>query len=135
MAPYKRANDTLEAFVIHMLEKSVTTAEIAHLMERMYGHNYTPQTISNMTKVMSEQVEATAFPSSSHAHISEVSIGGNLTGRENEDLFGTLTGWETSGNSFETEQLDLFVFEEAVPVEFSPIKQEEDTRSLFLVGA
>ncbi|NGY75908.1 IS256 family transposase [Bacillus megaterium] len=58
VAPYKRANDTLEAFVIHMFQKSVTTAEIAHLMERMYGHHYTPQTISNMTKVMSEQVEA-----------------------------------------------------------------------------
>ncbi|MBE5099592.1 transposase, partial [Priestia aryabhattai] len=50
--------DTLEAFVIHMFQKGVTTAEIAHLMERMYGHHYTPQTISNMTKLMSEQVEA-----------------------------------------------------------------------------
>ncbi|MGG0770903.1 IS256 family transposase [Priestia megaterium] len=58
VAPYKRANDTLEAFVIHMFQKGVTTAKIAHLMERMYGHHYTPQTISNMTKVMSEQVEA-----------------------------------------------------------------------------
>lgn len=58
VAPYKRANDTLEAFVIHMFQKGVTTTEIAHLMERMYGHHYTPQTISNMTKVMSEQVEA-----------------------------------------------------------------------------
>ncbi|MCM3005715.1 IS256 family transposase [Priestia koreensis] len=58
VAPYKRANDTLEAFVIHMFQKGVTTVEIADLMERMYGHHYTPQTISNMTKVMSEQVEA-----------------------------------------------------------------------------
>ncbi|MDR7245927.1 transposase-like protein [Priestia megaterium] len=70
-----------------MFQKGVTTAEIAHLMESMYGHHYTPQTISNMTKVLSEQVEATAFPSSSHAHVSEVSIWGNLTGWENEDLF------------------------------------------------
>ena len=84
---------------------------------------------------MSEQGEAIAFPSSSHAHVSEVSIWGNLTGWENEDLFGTLTGWETSGNPFETEQLDMFVFEEALPVEFPPIKQEENTRTLFLVGA
>ncbi|MFE4029331.1 helicase-related protein [Priestia sp. YIM B13551] len=82
-----------------------------------------------------EPVEATAFPSSSHAQVSEVSIWGNLTGWENEDLFGTLTGWETSGNPFETEQLDMFVFEEALPVEFPPIKQEENTRTLFLVGA
>ncbi|MBE2978772.1 hypothetical protein [Priestia megaterium] len=67
--------------------------------------------------------------------MSVVSIWDNLTGWKNEDLFGTLTSWETSGNPFETEQLDLFVFEEAVPIEFPPIKQEEDTRSLFLVGA
>jgi len=67
--------------------------------------------------------------------VSEISIWGNLTGWENEGLFRALTGCETSGNSFETEQLDLFTFEEAEPVEFPPIKQEGDTRSLFLVGA
>jgi len=50
-------------------------------------------------------------------------------------IWGNLTGWETPGNPFETEQLDLFVFEEAEPVEFPPIKQEEDTRSFFLVKA
>lgn len=60
---------------------------------------------------------------------------GNLTGWKNEDLFGTLTGWEKSGNPFATKQLDLFIFEEAEPVGFPPIKQEEDTRSLFLVRA
>ncbi|MBQ4866097.1 hypothetical protein IHQ11_06195 [Priestia megaterium] len=60
--------------------------------------------------------------------MSEVSIWGNLTGWENEGLFGALTGWETSGNPFETEQLDLFIFEEAEPVEFPSIKQEGDTR-------
>ncbi|GAB1807553.1 hypothetical protein PMEGAPR236_26450 [Priestia megaterium] len=43
--------------------------------------------------------------------MSEVSIWGNLTGWENEDLFGTLTVWETSVNPFETKQLDLFIFE------------------------
>jgi transposase-like protein len=58
IAPYKRVNDTLESFVVHMYRKGVTTAEIADLLERMYGHHYTPQTISNLTKVMSEQVEA-----------------------------------------------------------------------------
>ncbi|YBV93059.1 hypothetical protein M1D53_13035 [Bacillus sp. PK9-021] len=64
-----------------------------------------------------------AFPSSSHVHMSEVSIWGNLT------------GWETSVNPFATKQLDFFIFEEAEPVELPPIKQKEDTRSLFLVGA
>jgi len=59
----------------------------------------------------------------------------NLTGWKNEDLFGTLTGWEASGNPFATKQLDLFIFEEAEPVGFPPIKQKEDTRLLFLVRA
>ena len=44
VAPYKRSNDTM--------------AEIAQLIEKMYGHHYTPQTISNMTKAVSETVEA-----------------------------------------------------------------------------
>ncbi|WP_234535768.1 transposase, partial [Paenibacillus pseudetheri] len=47
--PYKRSNDTLESFVIHMFQKGVTMTEIADLIERMYGHHYTPQTVSNMT--------------------------------------------------------------------------------------
>lgn len=33
-------------------------AEIAQLIEKMYGHHYTPQTISNMTKAVSETVDA-----------------------------------------------------------------------------
>lgn len=58
VALYKRSNDTLESFVIHMFQKGVTMSEIADLIEKMYVHHYTPQTISNMTKAMSEQVEA-----------------------------------------------------------------------------
>ncbi|MFP7289216.1 IS256 family transposase [Shouchella clausii] len=58
ISPYKRSNDTLESFVIHMYQKGVTTGEITDLLERMYGHHYTPQTISNMTKTMEKQVEA-----------------------------------------------------------------------------
>ncbi|WP_054707925.1 IS256 family transposase [Bacillus sp. JCM 19041] len=58
VAPYKRSNETLESFVMHMYQKGVTTSEIADLLERMYGHYYTPQTISNMTKTMETQVKA-----------------------------------------------------------------------------
>ena len=32
--------------------------EIAHLIERMYGHHYSPQTVSNMTQAMNDEVEA-----------------------------------------------------------------------------
>jgi len=58
VAPYKRSNDTLESTVIHLFQKGITMSEIAGLIEKMYGHHYTPQTISNMTKVVTEQVEA-----------------------------------------------------------------------------
>ncbi len=33
-------------------------SEIADLIEKMYGHHYTPQTISNMSKIISEDVSA-----------------------------------------------------------------------------
>ncbi|WP_270270835.1 IS256 family transposase, partial [Enterococcus lactis] len=42
---YKRTNDTLETTIIHLFEKGVTMSEIADLIEKMYGHHYTPQTI------------------------------------------------------------------------------------------
>lgn len=59
VAPYKRANDKLlEVLAIHMFQKGVTTAEIAHSIKHMYSHHCTPQTFSNMTKVISEEVEA-----------------------------------------------------------------------------
>ena len=58
MAPYKRSNDTLEETVIHLFKKGITMTEIADLIEKMYGHHYTPQTISNMTKAVSETVDA-----------------------------------------------------------------------------
>lgn len=32
--------------------------EIADLIEKMYGHHYTPQTVSNMTQTMVEHVDA-----------------------------------------------------------------------------
>ncbi|WHZ32567.1 IS256 family transposase [Desemzia incerta] len=55
---YKRTNDTLESTIIHLFEKGVTMSEIADLIEKMYGHHYTPQTVSNMTKVLTEEVKA-----------------------------------------------------------------------------
>lgn len=58
VVPYKRSNDTLEATVIHLFQKGITMSEISNLIEKMYGHHYTPQTISNMTKAVSGTVEA-----------------------------------------------------------------------------
>jgi len=55
---HKRNNDTLEQTIIHLYKNGVTTREIAQLVERLYGHHYSPQTISNITKVLGEHVEA-----------------------------------------------------------------------------
>ncbi len=48
----------LEETVIHLFRKGITMSEIADLIEKMYGHHYTPQTMSNMTKVLTEEVNA-----------------------------------------------------------------------------
>ena len=58
VAPYKRSTDDLESMIIRMYQRGITTTEISELIERMYGTYYTPQTISNMTQVLSNQVEA-----------------------------------------------------------------------------
>lgn len=58
VAPYKRHNDTLEDFVIHMYQKGMTMSEIADTLDKMYGHHYSKQTVSNMTKVVIENVNA-----------------------------------------------------------------------------
>ena len=55
---YKRTNDTLETTIIHLFKKGITMSEIADLIEKMYGHHYTPQPMSNMTKVLTEEVNA-----------------------------------------------------------------------------
>lgn len=55
---YQRQTDQLEQTVIQLYQKGITTHEISDLMEKMYGAYYTPQTVSNLTKVVNEQVEA-----------------------------------------------------------------------------
>ncbi|EGP4729131.1 IS256 family transposase [Enterococcus faecium] len=55
---YKRTNDSLEITIIQLFQKGITMSEISELIEKMYGHHYTPQTISNMTKIVSEDIIA-----------------------------------------------------------------------------
>ncbi|MGX7014454.1 IS256 family transposase [Vagococcus silagei] len=55
---YKRTNDSLEKTIIQLFQKGITMSEISDLIEKMYGHYYTPQTISNMSKMVSEDVLA-----------------------------------------------------------------------------
>ncbi|HFU6162101.1 TPA: IS256 family transposase [Enterococcus faecium] len=55
---YKRTNDSLETTIIQLVQKGITMSEISDLIEKMYGHYYKPQTISNMSKIVSEDVSA-----------------------------------------------------------------------------
>lgn len=55
--PYVRRTDGLEEMVIKMYSKGVTTREIADMVERMYGHYYSPTTVSNITKRTKHLVE------------------------------------------------------------------------------
>ena len=57
LPPYQRRSDELETTVIQLYKKGITTREISDLIEKMYGHYYTPQTVSNITKAVQEQVE------------------------------------------------------------------------------
>lgn len=58
LSAYKRTNDSLETTIIQLFQKGITMSEISELIEKMYGHHYTPQTISNMTKIVSEDIIA-----------------------------------------------------------------------------
>ena len=55
---YGRHSDSLETTVIQLYTKGITTAEIAELIEKMYGTHYSKSTVSNMTKAVDEQVQA-----------------------------------------------------------------------------
>ena len=53
---HQRSSDSLETTVIQLYDKGITTREISDLIEKMYGHHYTPQTVSNMTESVAKQV-------------------------------------------------------------------------------
>ena len=44
--------------VITLYKKCITTRETAELLEKMYGNHYSPTTISNISKVMKNEIEA-----------------------------------------------------------------------------
>lgn len=44
--------------IIQLYQKGITTCEIADIIEKMYSCYYLPQTISNMTQVVVEEVDA-----------------------------------------------------------------------------
>ena len=55
--PYSRSIDSLENTIIHLYSKGITTREISKLIERLYGHHYSAQTVSNITDKILERIE------------------------------------------------------------------------------
>ena len=53
----KQRVDSLETTIIQRYQRGVTTRQIAELIEQMYGHCYTPTTISKIAADVSDQVE------------------------------------------------------------------------------
>lgn len=56
--PYSRRDDELEKMIIKLYQTGVTTREITSLIEQMFGHHYSPATVSNITKLTQENVTA-----------------------------------------------------------------------------
>lgn len=57
-APYQRREGWLEEAVIHMYKGGMSTRDIAKFIEGMFGTQYSPTTISNITSTVLEDIEA-----------------------------------------------------------------------------
>ena len=55
---YARRDADLENAIFTLYRRGITTREIAGLIEKMYGHAYSPATISNISKSFTEQLKA-----------------------------------------------------------------------------
>ena len=58
LTPYNRNFGNLEEMIIQLYQKGITTHEIVDIIEKIYGCYYSPQTISNITQVVAEEVDA-----------------------------------------------------------------------------
>ncbi len=55
---HKQSSASLEATIIQLYQKGITTREIADLVERMYGQHYSAVTVSNLAKLIDKDVQA-----------------------------------------------------------------------------
>ena len=87
---YGRRDDHLEEMVIKLYQTGVTTREISDIIERMYGHHYSPATISNISKATQENV-ATFHERSLEANYSVLFLDGTYLplrrGTVSKDVF------------------------------------------------
>ncbi|MFB4166327.1 IS256 family transposase, partial [Alteribacillus sp. JSM 102045] len=57
-SPYQRREQWLGETIITMYQKGMSTREIGHFLERILGHSYSASTISHITDIVMEDVEA-----------------------------------------------------------------------------
>lgn len=55
--PYQRREGWLEEAVIHMYKGGMSTRDVAHFIEGMFGSQYSPTTVSNITSTVLEDIE------------------------------------------------------------------------------
>jgi putative transposase len=55
--PYQRREGWLEEAIIHMYKGGMSTREVAKFIESMFGTQYSPTTISNITQTVMEDIE------------------------------------------------------------------------------
>lgn len=55
--PYQRRENWLEEAIIHMYKGGMSTREVAKFIESMFGSQYSPTTISNITSTVMEDIE------------------------------------------------------------------------------
>lgn len=55
---HKRISDDLETTIIKLYKNGITTREIGNLISKMYGHHYSAQTVSNISKLVDKDVKA-----------------------------------------------------------------------------
>ncbi len=55
---YGRRTVDLEELVIQLYSKGMTTSEMANIIEKLYGHHYSPATVANITKLTEQSVLA-----------------------------------------------------------------------------
>ncbi|WP_018248291.1 IS256 family transposase [Orenia marismortui] len=55
--PHQTRDQLLEEMIVMMYARGLSTRDIADVIEKMYGHHYSPSTISNITDIAIEEIE------------------------------------------------------------------------------
>lgn len=58
LPPHRQSAENLEQTIVQLYRKGITTREISDLIEKMYGHHNSAAHISNIAKLINEDVQA-----------------------------------------------------------------------------